>query len=452
MGMRVLELPDDDEIVDISRVDEDFSEDEPEMPVLFSQEDSVDLLVQGAMALEQIHARIVIDGIDRDTAKQVYAHVEHMQSGHAALESASFYRRVGGNDLFSDRPSIDGLSVAVESIKETLSATFKRVIERVKAVYRAFIDWIKSKFSSKDPEAFKPSEKAKATASNPRLRDIAEFLDNLGDDPQQAAEEVARMAGNAPESFRSGLVGEFEALGARLQKFFEKLSENRSFARIAAGEVSVRELLKEEADALLGSAIDEASKAAQGVLLSRNAQQLAAAVERVEEATKKLEEFANATFDTAGDAYEGASSEGVRFSKIVNNLKDAVHSLDSSNMAKTISELTDRLDGIMRSAEETSKSEIEEMIPEDADPALRAKAVSSVIALYGKLAGMGQSIARMWALRVTSLRSINKVLETIDESVQSLSRGISRLARQLEKEQQDALIKALAAHGFVIEI
>lgn len=452
MGIKVLEIPLDEEAIDISKVDEYFSDEQAETPSLFSQEDDVDLLVQGAMALEQIREGIVLQGIDRDCAKQVFAQIHQMQNGSAALESFSLYRRVGGNDLFTAHKSIDGLSVALESIKDTIANAFKRIIERVKEVYRTFIAWLKSKFSSAKPEDLKPSETAKKTASNPKLAAIAKFLDSLGDSPHEAADEVARMISGAPESFRAGLVTEFEALGARLQKFFEKLSSNRSFARIAAGEVSIKELLKQEADDIINGAIKEASDAAQAVLLSRNAQQLQAAVERVIEATAKLQEIGDSTFDTKEDGYEGASEQGVTLSKIVGNVKDAVNTLESANMSKTITELTARLSDIMRSAEQTSKQEIEEMIPEDADEQLRAKAVSSVIALYGKLAGMGQAIARMWALRVTSLRSINTVLETIDEHLQSLQRGISRLARSLEKEQQDALTKALAVHGLIIEI
>jgi hypothetical protein len=189
---------------------------------------------------------------------------------------------------------------------------------------------------------------------------------------------------------------------------------------------------------------------AQELLKARDAGQLMVATEKAATITKELEEIASVSFDTNQSEFDG-TEKGVKLSTIVKNLTKAVRDLDSSNVPALITRLTADMDGVLRSAQETSQKDIEEMMPADATDEQRAKATSACIALYGRIAGLGKTVSAMWAERINSIRSVNKILEGIYDNVEAFQAAIERLAAPLQAEQKEALAKALLSKGVAIE-
>lgn len=453
MGLSILNLPEDPEAIDISSAMVALDADEADMELAGSDtiKDSIDVLLDGALALEQIFSRITTSGVSREDARKISGLVAGMREPGVGVESMPLFTRMGGNAVFTAEPSLEGLFPACESIKEGIADAFKKLLERILNIARTVINWVKAQISDQNAADLMPTQKARDVVKRPSVESIAKLLDDLADDPAVAAGEIARMAGGNIDQFTNGLQQEFENLSERLKKFFDNLQENPSFARIAAGNVSVRELLKQEADATINGIVGEVSDAAQAILQARNATQLAAAMERGQDVLERSKELSASTFDTSGAQADGGEN-GVKIGTILENLKKAVADTEGTDIKNLLSDLEGKMSGVMRIAEQTTKSEVEELIPEDADEATRQKAVTMVMALYSNLASLSQVLGKLWATRVRSLKGINSVLNNVADIIVSLERGISRLAQPLEQEQKEALQKALQSKGINIEL
>lgn len=452
MGLSVLILAEDEDMIDISKADEllDAMDADMELPGQDTLGDNLNVLVEGALALEEIRNSIVALGIDYDTAKKANGIIAGMRIPGLGMESTETYRSFGVGHAFTAHRSIEGLHFALESIQETIKNAYSSVLKRVVAIYTAFVKWVKDRLGKNTEQSLKPSDKSKSLITRQGLNSLIALMEGLGDDPDMVAGEVARMAGGEISQFTTGLREEFNRLSERMSNFFEKISANRASARIASGDVSVAQLLKEEADQAVSGAVRRASAVAQELLKARDAGQLMVATEKAATITKELEEIASVSFDTNQSEFDG-TEKGVKLSTIVKNLTKAVRDLDSSNVPALITRLTADMDGVLRSAQETSQKDIEEMMPADATDEQRAKATSACIALYGRIAGLGKTVSAMWAERINSIRSVNKILEGIYDNVEAFQAAIERLAAPLQAEQKEALAKALLSKGVAIE-
>lgn len=452
MGLNILEIPAEEDAIDISRV-EDYLDGDPETVASFTDEDSLQVIANGASALEAFCSQIVNKGIDRKTAKAIYQQVDLINGNKGyGLESMGSYVLRGGNSAFTDWPSIDGLSVAVESIRETVMAAFKKIIERIKAAYTRFIEWIKSKFSKKTVDQIKQDLATKKSEMEQLvdLERFAKFLDGLGDDPARAATEFTRVVPGDKAEFESTTRQLFERMGEKLDAFFKRVEARPALVRILVGDISITELLKQEADEVINSTIKNGYEAAQAILMARNAAQLQTAVERGLEVLSAMDGSSEVPFSGA-ENFEGMDG-GVSFGQIVSNLRASIDTINKTDFDSMSNELTIRVTEMMRNIEETSKQEIEELIAEDASEELRSKAVSTAVNIYAKLTSMSSTVARLWTLRVTALRGISSVATELSGFINELQSGIARSAQSLSDEQREALTKYLQSNRINFQI
>lgn len=451
MTLSVLTLLPDEDMIDISKADEllDAMSADMELPGQDTLAENMDVLIEGALALEEIRSSISALGIDYDIAKKANGIIAGMRSNGLGMESVYSFHGLSDRRVFTNHRSIEGLHPALETIKDSIKSAFKSIIDRVVKIYRIFVQWVKDRLGKNAEQTLKPSDKSKDLVSRQGLDRLIALMESLADNPDQAAGEVARMAGGDVSQFQAGLKSEFTSMSDRLENFFDKISSNRAAARIASGEVSVGQLLKEEADQTVSAAVKKASAAAQELLKARNAAQLVSAIEKVQAVSAELDQIGNASFDTNQSEFDGLD-KGIRLSAIVQNLNKAVRDLDSSNIPALVTRLTADMNGILQSAEETSSHDIEEMMPSDATDDQRAKATALCVALYGKIAGLGKTVSTMWAERINSVRSVNMILENIYDNVETFQSTIAKLAGALDQEQKEALSKALLDKGVTI--
>lgn len=448
MGLSLLEIPPEEELVyEVNTpVQEDQTLDREE-PVDFSHADDVATLVAGADALEAIYHDITKNGICIDQAKEISKHIQSMQSVGVGTESMSFYKRTGGAAAYTEHKSLDGLAVACEGIVDTIKETFKKIIERVVAVWRQFMQWIRKKIGKESKAAL--SEKARTTRKRPNLDKVAKFLtENASDEEgKKLIDTINRFVPNTTTATRDAIGHAVRALSKRLEVLFENVSKNRAYGLIAAGDVSIAELIKQEADELINSIIKQASDAAQEALKARNSQQLVTALEKIDEVIGKFEDITKVSFDT-GDAYEGKDFDGVTLQNIVSNISAAADSLEKTDLSKYVNELTFRLEDIIRAAEQTSRADIEEMIPEDADDALRTRAISSIMKIYSKIAMVGKTVTDLWMYRLNALKAVNTILEDIGDAIIRFETELVRIVSNLDSEQKKTFMKSMEQFGF----
>lgn len=450
MALSVLSLQPDDDVFDISKAEEhmDARDADMELPGQYTLSDDLDVLVDGALALESIYDQITKNGIDYDTAKNINGIIAGMNRGGLGLESTETFIDVRE---YTNYKSIEGLYVANESIKETVVNALKKIFEKIKEVFESVSTLIKTRFSGDNIEKFKNIEAAARIKKTANLDNLIRLLEETNKKPEQTAGEVARMAGGEIGEFTASLDTEFTKLAKRMEDFVDAVSANRVAHRLATGNLSIGELLKSQADDVITKTVAGAWKELNDFVKLTNDSDIAVGVDKMNHLLDELTEIATSTMDTDKDTFDG-SSEDIKLSTIVTNLVKASDAMESIDVTVRITSFMKTAEIVRVASDGLASKDLANMFGDDVDGALKARAISAAVAVSAKIAALGQASSKLWQERYDAMVSTSKTLNGIYVIMNIFKGAIERSSSTLEQDQKDKLKKALLSKGVAVEL
>lgn len=439
MSLKILTI-EEEEPLEISNVPlssevDHADEADMELPGEFLVQDDLDLLQDSACALESIGSRIAIEGIDISTARELDKHVP------------GFIKRAGGSRVFTPRPSLEGLSDAATSVKETLVSIVRRVREFVASMYKKMLAWFQAKFSKAEVATVKQT--VQEFLNERRNKDAMAYMTNLPEDAQEAADEVARWVDGDSKAFASALANQLPGIMKITESIEHAIDENPTHFRLVQGIVSVQELFKEDQQSAINTMLKKASQVADNSMKTRDSSQFMAAIEAIGAVTQELDEFEKGM--VVNDQATDQEGQHMSMDKMYDNVVRASNDFMRVDVQSQVKSMTGAVESIIQISEGTALEEILEMIPEDVPEANRNGFAQKIAALYRKIAALGKDILKLWNMRAQAVQSINTIGDKLIALVDAFEKGVVQAGSALADEQKEQLVKAMAGKGFTIE-
>lgn len=404
-----------------------------ELPGEFTIQDDFDLLTDAATALESIGTRIAIEGIDLSTAREL----DKLAPG--------FLRQAGGHSVFTNRPSLEGLSEATTSVSTTLAELMQRARVFVAGMYKRFREWLVNLVNK--PEATGIQQEVEEFLAKQSSRAVMQYISSLPDTPQEAADEIARFMDGDTKQFSMALAEQLQSTVEMMQKLEEQIEAHPVQFRLAKGIVTVAEYFKEEANSSVQVMLKKASAAADIAMKCRNAQEFAKALEVITSVEGELREFSANMVVHSKPSKDLGDENAVAFDKLYDNVTTAVKDFQRLDIQDQVKSLTTTIEDIIRISEETKIEDVLEMIPDDVANDQRNAYAKKIVALYRDIASTGVSALNMWKLRLGSVQGINVIGSKLIEIVESFESDVAACVSSLQPEQKEQLAKALRGKG-----
>jgi hypothetical protein len=443
MTLKILMIEEEpeQEISYVTRVedDTDASDADMELPGNFTIEDDLKELDEASCALESIGTKIACEGIDLATARELDKVIP------------GFMRKAGGANVFTSRPSLEGLTEANTSIADRLKGVIERIFKMVADLYKRFRDWLKSKLSN--PKALDISEELNSFLAERRNQDALTYVVSLPDDVREAAKEVARFMDGETTEFASALANQLAAIDKTLASLETAMEQNPTQYRVARGIMSVQDVFTQKADegvrVLLEQSLDAADKAvrfSQGASADKNAQLL----ELVTNATNALVEFKKnmVVNDTASSSF--GDDRAVPVDKLLENIRQAGDELKRYDVARLIQDSLAVLEKVIAASESKSEADVLKAIGGDNAQEGQAPLARQLTVLYKEIAEIGQASLRLWRIRITSVQTLNQVGDALMDVTVKFTQAVTTSAQGLAQEQKDQLVQALRKKGMTV--
>ena len=433
MTLKVLMVEDEPE-VEIIRVpiEQPPVEAEPELPNSFLEQDDLDLLHDAANALELISHHIACEGMDVNTAR--------------ALEKydPSFIRRSGGLTSFTGTPSLEGLAEAVATVKEKLSVIIKRLRQFVSEMYKRFVAWLTAKFAKPENQDLK--QEVEAFLAERRNRDAVQFISELSDDLEQAANDIAILMDGDTKAFASTFVDQIQGTLKRAAGIEKMLSDNPAHYYLATGELTVEQLYKQDGSSVI---LRKASDVADRAMKARNASEFMRVLQDVTQVSEELD-----AFESEMVVKDSASSQeretNIPLAKLYENIRDVGEEMKRVDIKHMVEDMVGTVKNIVRISDETNIDDILEMVPSDVPVESQNAYAQKIALLYRKIAALGAKILKLWKIRADSIGSLNLVGDALIGLVDGFEKAIVNSGTSLTAEQKSQLAKTLAGKGLKI--
>lgn len=440
MGLKVLILEDEPDlemqIQHIPLADSENVETDPELPDEFVVRDELAELDDVATALESLNLQLGCEGMNLSAAREL----EKLSPG--------FLVRVGGPRVFTSSPSLEGLADGVKGVKDNLIALIQRIRKFVADMYKRFRDWLLSKFANDNGEAIKAE--VEEFLAERRNRDAIKYLSELPEDPQEAADEIARWMDGDTKSYASALVDQFQGLTAKVHALEKMMTDNPTHFRLARGDVTVKELFKEDADSTINTLLKKAVAVADSSMKARNSDQFNQALENIAAVAQELDEFDKGVVVNDKPSENFGDDKAVSFDKLYDNIQQVTQDMKRVDVKQAVMNTKYAIEQVIRNSEETKIEDILEMIPEDVPEDKRGSYAQTIAALYRRIAALGAAVLRLWKVRVDAITSINKAGEALLGLVDAFEKAVVSAGGSLTPEQKTQLAKALAGKGLKI--
>jgi hypothetical protein len=439
MSLSILTIEEEPE-VEISYVPLSETENvEADMEVAhaFSKQDDLDLLQDSATALESIGRRIACEGMDINTAREL----EEIVPG--------FMRRSGGHGVFTNRPSLEGLSDTVKTVKDKFVEIIQHLRKAVAAMFHRFCEWLKAKFASKESQDTKEDVKDflnKTTEANG-----LEFMAKLPEDPAQTAEEIGRLMDGDTKPFVAALTDKLGVVNKRSGEIEEMISGNPTHYRLAIGLTTVEQLFKEDLDSKVNTLIGKAFIAGGDATMARNADAFHKAMSVIAEISEGIDEFNQETVGSGDSGDQGESDSEVKLDKLYANISKAADDMQKVDVQRKAKDMLASLARIVRLSEEINVEDILEMIPDDVPASERDAFGQKIATFYRKLAKLGSTTFQLWKARSDSIANINKVGTMLMELKDSFEKAVVSAGAVLTPEQKTQLSTTMVGKGMRID-
>lgn len=435
MSLKLLVVEDEPEL-EISHVplsESEAVEPDMELPNDFTVQDDLDLLQDAATALEAIGCQAACEGMDIAAAREL----DKLVPG--------FMRRNGGHSAFTSRPSLEGLSDTVKTVKDKFVEIIQALRKRVAQMYASFKAWLMAKFSK--PEAQQPKEEVNDFLNKTPERNAIGFIASLPETPEEAAEEVARLMDGDTKAFTASLTDSFKSLNKRMRSLEESIESNPTHYRLALGLSTVEQIYNEDLDSGLRSIIEKAFKAAEAAMKARNKFHFSDAMEDIDTVSKEIDEFKESTIST-GDSDGGAKI--VPFDKLYDNVSKASEDMKKFSTQDKVVGASAAIDHIVKISTETALEDVLKAIPEDVPAEEHHKFAQKIATLYRQIAKLGSSMLLLWRARFNAVSSINEVGSALLGLKQGFETAVVGCGGSLTPEQKTQLTKALVGKGLNI--
>lgn len=438
MSLKELILEEEPEL-DISYVPTTSSEEvqlDPELPTEFVEQVEIDELCISATALESIGVHIACEGMDLSTARDL----EKIAPG--------FIRQAGGSNVFTNRPSLEGLADAAKTVKNKFVEILRKLRDIIVKAYQQFVSWLKAKLSN--PENVQIKQEVEEFLAARRTRDSISYISSLPEDAAEAADEVARFMNGDTKAFASQFTDQLQGLVKRVENVEKMMLDNPVQFRVARGAVTVGDLFRVEADAAINGVLNKAMKVANQAMAARNSEKFMEALNAVATTSAELDEFEKNTLINDHPSEHLDDDKAVPFDKLYDNVRTAVKDMARVDITSAANTLLATAGAIIDLSQSVKIEDVMEMIPEDV-PAEHHNAYGQQIAsLYRRIAKIGSDVLRLWRVRYNSVAAINKLMLAMIELVDGFEKAVVDSSSSLSVEQKTQLAKALAGKGLKI--
>lgn len=409
---------------------------DPELPDGFLDQDELDDIQESATALESLTYRIGCEGMQLSYARELEA------------ITPGFMRSVGGHRLFTDSPSLEGLSETASTVKNFLVTLFKKIRDFVVSMYKRFIAWITSR--SEKEEAVEIKAEVEEFLASRRNRDAVVYISSLPDTPEESADEVARFMDGDTKEFATRFIDQLQSVARRIENVEKTIVENPTHFRLARGSITVEELFKEDADSAVNAILKKATMVADKAMKARSSDELLPILEEVGQVAEELKAFEKDMIvnDEASSQY--GDDKATSFENLYDNVQTAVKALERVDVRAQADNMRATLAAIVTMGESTHNDEVMEMMPEDASDEQRNAYGQKIISLYRQIAKVGADVLRLWKIRYNAIATINQLLVAMIGIVDNFEKAVMNAGAMLTPEQKAQLAKALASKGLKI--
>lgn len=441
MSLNILSIEEEPQMeisyVPLSQTEE--VEPDPELPDDFAVQADIDVLQASATALESIGIRIACEGMDLSTARELEKH------------APGFMRQNGGHNAFTSSPSLEGLADAVKTVKDKFVSIIKRLRAFISRLYKQFRDWLKLKLTK--PDSYKYGETCEAWLAAHESGEAIKYMASLPEDPQEAADEIARFADGDTKAFALALANQMKSLIQRADVLEKAMTSNPTQYRIVRGDVSIKELFQRDADSSIRAILKKASAVADKAMKTRNSEEFMTVLTEINAVSEEMNEFEKGTIvnDTFSKEF-GDDAKPVKIDKLYENIEKAIAEFVSVDVQQLVGYMNDSLEDIIRISDETKIEDILEMMPEDIPAEKQTQYAQLIASLYRRISKLGADVLRLWKVRFNAIESINTVTKALMGLVEGMEVAVTAATNSLStEEQKQQIYKAFAHRGFTID-